>query len=363
MSMRNTAPVRALRRGGSRAVTGPLPRRATEQLREHTMKLHALITSLCVAAAAALSPLPVAAEAFPSRPMTLVIPFAAGGPTDLLGRVLAQSMGASLGQTVVVENRAGAGGTLASGFVARANKDGYTVLLHHIGMSTAPGLYRKLPFDPLKDFEYIGQVADVPMTVIGRPDLPAKTPQDLIAYLKQQGKNVNLSHAGLGAASQLCGMLLQQAVGAEATTVPFQGTAPALTALIGGQVDVMCDQTTQTVPHIKAGKVKLYGVTTRERLKPLPDAPTLREAGLKDFEVVVWHGLYAPKGTPAPVLAALNKALRTALKDPELVKRLDEVGVQVVREPLQTPEALRTQLASEIDRWGALIRQSGGYAD
>jgi tripartite-type tricarboxylate transporter receptor subunit TctC len=230
-------------------------------------------------------------------------------------------------------------------------------------MSTAPGLYRKLAFDPMKDFEHIGQVADVPMTVIGRPGLAAKTPQELIAWMQKEKQTVNLAHAGLGAASQLCGMLLQQSIGAQSTTVPFQGTAPALTALLGGQVDVMCDQTTQTIPHIKGGKVQLYAVTTLERLKPLPDTLTLREAGLKNFEVVVWHGLYAPKGTPAPVLAALNTALRKSLKDPALVKRLDEVGVQIVAENLQTPEGLRNHLKSEIDRWGGLIRQAGTYAD
>jgi tripartite-type tricarboxylate transporter receptor subunit TctC len=319
----------------------------------------------CAASTLVLFSLPCAALAqpYPNKPLTLVIPFAAGGPTDLLGRTLAQSMGTALSQTVVVENRAGAGGTLASGFVARASADGYTLLLHHIGMSTAPALYRKLAFDPLNDFEYIGQVADVPMTVISRPDLPAKTPQEFIAYLKQENKKVNLAHAGLGAASQLCGMLLQQAVGAEATTVPFQGTAPALTALIGGQVDVMCDQTMQTVPHIKAGKVRLYGVTTSQRLKPLPDTPTLREVGLKDFEVVVWHGVYAPKGTPPAVLSRINGAMRTALKDPALLKRLDEVGVQVVAESLQTPDGLRNHLRTEVERWGALIRKAGTYAD
>lgn len=327
------------------------------------MKTRHLLAAACAALACAMAPFGAAAQGFPTKPVTLVIPFAAGGPTDLLGRALAQSMGQALGQPVVVENRAGAGGTVAGGLVARSPADGHMLLLHHIGMSTAPGLYRKLAFDPMTDFEHIGQVADVPMTLIGRPDLPAKSPQELIDYLRKEGKNVNLAHAGLGAASQLCGMLLQQSLGAQSTTVPFQGTAPALTALIGGQVDVMCDQTTQTVPHIKGGKVKLYGVTTRERLKPLPDAPTLREAGLKDFEVVVWHGVYAPKGTPAPTLAALNTALRTALKDPALVKRLDEVGVQVVAESLQTPEGLRTHLKSEIERWGALIRRAGTYAD
>lgn len=322
-----------------------------------------------IASAAALmlaASLPLAAaaqQAYPSKPVTMVIPFSAGGPTDLIGRIVAQAMGTALNQTVVVENKTGAGGTLASGAVARANPDGYTVLLHHIGMSTAPGLYRKLPFDPMKDFEYVGQLADMPMTVIGRADLPAKTPQELITYIKQENKKINLAHAGLGAASQLCGMLLQQAIGAEMTTVPFQGTAPALTALIGGQVDLMCDQTMQTVQHIKTGKVKLYAVTTADRLKPLPDAPTLREVGLKDFEVVVWHGLYAPKGTPAAVLNRLNTAMKAALKDPAVLKRFDEVGVQVVAESLQTPEGLRKHLQSEIERWGGLIRTAGTYAD
>lgn len=315
--------------------------------------------SLALAAAAPATH----AQAYPAKPVTLIIPFAAGGPTDLLGRSLAQAMGTELGTTVVVENRAGAGGTLASSYVARAPADGYTVLLHHIGMSTAPSLYRKLSFQPLQDFEHIGQVADVPMTVIARGDLPARTPAEFVAYMKANGKKVNLAHAGLGAASQLCGMLLQQALGAEATTVPYQGTGPALTALMGGQVDVMCDQTTQTVPHIKAGKVKLYGVTTRSRLKQLQDAPTLREVGLKDFEVVVWHGLYAPKGTPAPVLERLNGALRSALKNPALLQRLDDVGVQVVAPALQTPDALKSHLSAEINRWGPLIRAAGTYAD
>lgn len=325
--------------------------------------LRSIATAATLMLAASLPLAAAAQQAYPSKPVTMVIPFSAGGPTDLIGRIVAQAMGTALNQTVVVENRTGAGGTLASGAVARANPDGYTVLLHHIGMSTAPGLYRKLPFDPLKDFEYVGQLADMPMTVIGRVDLPAKTPQDLITYIKQENKKINLAHAGLGAASQLCGMLLQQAVGAEMTTVPFQGTAPALTALIGGQVDLMCDQTMQTVQHIKTGKVKLFAVTTADRLKPLPDAPTLREIGLKDFEVVVWHGLYAPKGTPAPVLNRLNAAMKAALKDPTVLKRFEEVGVQVVADSLQTPEGLRKHLQSEIERWGGLIRTAGTYAD
>ncbi|MBC8055507.1 MAG: tripartite tricarboxylate transporter substrate binding protein BugD [Rhizobiales bacterium] len=321
--------------------------------------------SLALAAMAALTfaTSQASAQTFPTQPITVIIPFAAGGPTDLLGRAMGQALGTALGQTVIVENKPGAGGTLASGFVARAAPDGHTLLLHHIGMSTAPALYRKLAFDPLKDFEYIGQVADMPMTLIGKPTLAANTPQELIAYLKKEGKAVNMAHAGLGAASQLCGMLLQQALGAEATTVPFQGTGPAMTNLIGGQVDVMCDQTLQTIPQIKAGKVKLYGVTTRERLKQLPDSPTLRESGLAGFEVVVWHGLYAPKGTPAAVMTRLNSALRTALTDTALLQRFEEAGIQPVAATLQTPEGLRAHLGAEIQRWGVLIRAAGTYAD
>lgn len=328
------------------------------------MKTRTFLAALASAFAVTLTPTGQAlAQTFPSKPITLVIPFAAGGPTDLLGRSLAQAMGATLGQTVVVENRTGAGGTLASAYVARAAADGHILLLHHIGMSTAPSLYRKLTFDPLKDFEYIGQVADVPMTVVARPDLPASSPKELLSYLRDGGKKINLAHAGLGAASQLCGMLLQQSIGAEATTVPYQGTGPALTALMGGQVDVMCDQTSQTIPFIAAKKVKVYGVTTRERLKQLPETPTLREVGLKDFEVVVWHGLYAPKGTPPQVSERLNAALRAALQNPDLVRRLDELGVKIAAPTLQSSEGLRTQLSQEITRWGALIRSAGTYAD
>ena len=325
--------------------------------------LKTIFRRAALAAFAVCLPAGAFAQALASKPISIVIPFAAGGPTDSIGRTLAQAMTTARGQTVLVENRAGAGGTVASGLVARAQPDGHTLLLHHIGMSTAPGLYRKLAFNPLQDFEFIGQIADVPMTVIGRADLPATSQQEFVAYMKKGGKNINLAHAGLGAASQLCGMLLQQALGTEVTTIAYQGTAPAITALMGSQVDVMCDQTVQTLPYIKANKVKMFGVTTPERLKAIAQAPTLREAGLKDFSVVVWHGLYAPKGTPAPVLEQLNQLLRTALKDPQLVKRLDDLGVQIVAPNLQTPEGLRNHLSQEIARWTPLIRAAGTYAD
>ena len=313
---------------------------------------------LTVPTAQAQAPAP-----YPSRSITLVVPFAAGGPTDVVARSLAAVMGKTLGQVVVVENKLGAGGTLAAGYVAKAAPDGYTFLIHHNGMATAPGLYRKLAYNPLTDFEYVSQVVDVPMTLLARKDFPANTLREMVAYTKANASKLSLAHAGLGAVSQLCGMLFMKTIGAELTTVPYSGTAPALNALLGGQVDILCDQTTQTLQHIKAGSVKLYGVTTRERIKALPDTPTLDESGLKGFEVKVWHGVYAPKGTPAAVIERFGNALRAALKDPVIVSRMAELGAEIVPEAKQTPEGLRAWLKPEIDKWGTLIRASGSYAD
>ena len=321
-----------------------------------------LLTSTAIAIAA-LACADALAQGYPTRTVTLIVPFAAGGPTDVVARTLAQAMTKPLGQTVIVENKLGAGGTIAANYVAKANPDGYTIFIHHNGMATATALYRKLPYDPMTDFEYIGQVADVPMTLLGRKDLPADKLQDLVPYLKANAAKINLANAGLGAVSQLCGMLFMQAIGTEFTAVPFQGTAPAMTALLGGQVDILCDQTTQTIPQIKAGKVKFYGVTTKERIKALPDAPTLDEQGLKGFEVVVWHGVYAPKGTPKEAIDKLNAALRAALKDPMVAAKFAELGAQIVPETKQTPAALRDWLKAEIDKWGPIIRKAGTYAD
>jgi len=319
--------------------------------------------SLLAAAVLGLAAPLAQSQAWPSRPVTLVVPFAAGGPTDVVARTLAGAMTKLLGQTVVVENRTGAGGTLAANAVAKAAPDGYTFLIHHNGMATAPGLYRKLPFNPLTDFEYVSQVVDVPMTLLGRKDLPPNTLPELVSYVKANAAKLSLAHAGLGAVSQLCGMLFMKTIETELTTIPYQGTAPALNALLGGQVDILCDQTTQTLQHIRAGSVKLYGVTTKERLRLLPDAVTLDEAGLKGFEVKVWHGVYAPKGTPAAVIDRFGDALRSALKDPTVVARMTELGAEIVPEAKQTPEGLRSWLKPEIDKWGALIRAAGTYAD
>jgi len=316
-----------------------------------------------LAAALAASSLGAWAQSYPTRPVTLVVPFAAGGPTDVVARTLAAAMTKTLGQTVVVENKLGAGGTIAANYVAKAAPDGYTVFIHHNGMATAPSLYRKLPFNPLTDFDYIGQVADVPMTLVARKDFPANNLREFIAYVRANKDKMNLANAGLGAVSHLCGMLLQQALGVELTTVPFQGTAPAMTALLGGNVDILCDQTTQTIPQIKSEKVKFYGVTTKQRIQALPDAPTLSEQGLTDFEVVVWHGVYVPKGTPPEAIQKLNEALRAALRDPVVAARFAELGAQIVPESKQTPAGLRDWLKSEIEKWHPVILKAGVYAD
>ncbi len=316
-----------------------------------------------IALAASFAGASVLAQGFPVRTITLVVPFAAGGPTDVVARTLAASMQKALGQNVIVENKVGAGGTIGANHVAKSNPDGYTIFIHHNGMATATALYRKLPFNPLTDFEYIGQVADVPMTMLARKDLPPDNLRDFVTYVKANREKINLANAGLGAVSQLCGMLFMQAIGVELTTVPFQGTGPAMTALLGGQVDVLCDQTTQTIPHIKAQKVKFYGVTTKQRIQALPDAPTLDEQGLRNFEIVVWHGMYAPKGTPREALDKLNDALRTALRDPGVASRFADLGAQIVPESKQTSAGLRDWLKAEIDKWGPVIRQAGTYAD
>ncbi|KQW01373.1 tripartite tricarboxylate transporter substrate-binding protein [Rhizobacter sp. Root1221] len=306
---------------------------------------------------------PVHAETYPAKPITLVVPFAAGGPTDVVARVLGAAMTKTLNQTVLVENRSGAGGTIAASYTARAAPDGYTFLIHHNGMATAPALYRKLPYNPLTDFEYVGQVIDVPMTLVGRKDLPAKDFPELLTYLKAQGDKVNLAHAGLGAVSHLCGVLLRQAVGANLTTVPYQGTGPAMTAILGGQVDLLCDQTTSTTPYIKSNSVKLFGVTTAARLKTLPDTPTLAEQGLKGFEMVVWHGMYAPKGTPKEAITKFGDALKAALKDPTVAQRMHELGAVIVPDAKQTPAGLQTWLAQETARYAPIIKAAGQFAD
>jgi tripartite-type tricarboxylate transporter receptor subunit TctC len=303
------------------------------------------------------------AQDYPNKAITLVVPFAAGGPTDTLARNLGQVMTSTLKQQVVVDNSGGAGGTIGINKVAKARNDGYTLLLMHIGMSTAPALYRKLSYDTLNDFEYIGQVADVPMTMLGKKALPPNNFKELVPYMQANKTKLTYGNAGLGAASHLCGLLFMSQLGIDVTTVPYKGTAPAMTDLIGGQIDLMCDQTTNTTQQIKAGTVKVYGVTSAQRVPSLKDIPTLAEQGMKGFEVVVWHGLYAPKGTPKPVLDKLVATLQAAVQDATFRSRLAELGAVPVPVSKANPEALQSFLKSEIDKWGPIIKKAGQYAD
>jgi tripartite-type tricarboxylate transporter receptor subunit TctC len=304
-----------------------------------------------------------AATDYPTRAITMVVPFAAGGPTDTVARLTAEAMAKDLGQSIVVENVAGAGGTLASRRVAQAKPDGYTILIHHIGISTAPSLYRQLPFKTTEAFAPIGLVTDAPMTIIARSDFPANTLSELIAYIKEKKEAVTYANSGLGAASHLCGMLFMSTIGVQMTTVPYKGNGPIMTDLMGKQVDLTCDQTTNTAGPIKAGNVKAYAVTTPTRVQELPDVPTAAEAGLPGFELGVWHGLYAPAGTPPEVISKLVAALQKAVEDDNVKKRFNEIATEPVTRDRATPEQLGQKLTSEIARWAPIIKAAGQFAD
>ncbi len=299
------------------------------------------------------------AGSYPESDITVVVPFAAGGPTDTVTRLIAEPMAAELGVEIVVQNVEGAGGTVAADQVANAEPDGYTVLMHHIGMSTAPTLYPELSYDPLTDFATIGLVTEVPMTIIGSPNFEPNTMEELIAYVGDNLDTVTYANAGIGAASQLCGLLFETATGLDLTEVPYDGTGPAMDDLLGDQVDFMCDQTTNTSEPILAGDVKAYAVTTPERVESLPDVPTTEEVGLTDLQVSVWHGLYVPAETPQEIVDALNAALLVALQDETVVTRLGELGTAPVPEDRATPAAHTEQLESQIELWRPIIEEAG----
>ncbi len=300
---------------------------------------------------------------YPTKPVTIIVPFVAGGPTDTMARTIGAVMSKSLGQPILVENVGGAGGTIGVGRVVAAPADGYTVLLMHIGISTAPSLYRTLKYDVTKDLEPIGLVAEVPMTLVANKELVPSNLKDFIHYVKANKAKMSYAHSGIGSASHLCGMLFMSAIETDVLTVPYKGTQPAMTDLLGGQVDFMCDQSTNTTSQIKADKIKVFGVTSKARLNSLPDVPTMDEAGLKGFNIGVWHGIWTPKGTPKSINDKLNKALQDALKDKVVVERMAALGTGP--EPLnrQNPDALRSQLVSEIAKWAPIIKKAGVYAD
>ncbi len=306
---------------------------------------------------------PANADEYPSKTITLVVPFSAGGPTDTVARLIAQPMSKTLGQTIIVENIGGAGGTVAAARVARAAGDGYTIFLHHIGMATSATLYRKLSYNVLTDFEPIGLVTPVPMTIIAKKDMPAKDIKEFINYIKVNKDKITYGNAGVGAASHLCGMLFMSAIGTPFTIVSYKGTGPAMNDLLGGVFDFMCDQTTNTTPQIKGGKVKAYAVTSKARVPSLSDLPTLDESGMKNFEVAVWHGLYAPKGTPKTIVNKVSAALREALKDDTVKKRFADLGTLPEPAERATPEAHRAYLKAEVEKWAPVIKAAGSYAD
>ncbi|MDM0033180.1 tripartite tricarboxylate transporter substrate-binding protein [Variovorax sp. J22P271] len=325
------------------------------------MKTLLAITALAALAAGAH------AQDFPgSKPISIVVPFAAGGPTDRVARDLAEALRKPLGGgSIVIDNVPGAGSSIGAAKVARANPDGYTLLLNHIGMSTIPTLVRNVPFKVETDFEYLGIVNDVPMTLIAKPQMAANNYKELSAWIAANKGKINLGNAGIGSASHLCGLLYQTAMKTEMTPVPYKGTAPAITDLIGGQIDLLCDQTTNTSPQIEAKKVKAYAVTTSQRLTTplLKNLPTLQEEGLKGFEVTIWHGFYAPKGTPPAITKKLNDALKVALKDPEFIKKQEGLGAVVASDGRIEPEGHKKFVAAEIAKWSPIIKAAGVYAD
>jgi len=322
--------------------------------------LKTLIASACAGCVIATG---AVAQEFPSKNVTLMMPYAAGGPGDTITRVIGNGMGKVLGRQFLVENTAGAGGTIGTAKVAAAAPDGHSLLVMHFGHAANTALYLNLRYDAIKDFEPIGMIAESPMAFVARKDFPAGDFKELIARVKSSKENVTLGHAGIGSASQLCGLLFLSATDTTVTTIPYKGTAPALNDLLGGQFDFMCDQTLNVLQPVRAGLIKAYATTTKTRIAVAPDLPTAAESGLPGFEITVWFGMYAPKDTPKPVIDRLSRALQEALKDPEVKSRLAASGAETVVTERATPEALRAHLKSEIDRWVPIIKKAGVQAE
>ena len=306
-----------------------------------------------------LPALPASGQEYPSRPITLIVPFSAGGPGDVIARLLGNSMSAALKQPIVIENVVGAGGIIGTNRVAKAAPDGYTLLLMHVGQATAPALYAKLPFDPIGDFAPIGLVTDVPMILVARPNFPAKDLKELVAYARAQGDKITYGNVGLGSASHLCGLMFMSAIDAKLTSVYYKGGGPALNDVIAGHIDVYCDPATGPTPYIQSGTITGYAITSKNRVPTLPNVPTSAEAGIPEFDVITWYGMYAPRNTPKPVVDALVDALQKALKDPPLVSRFAELSMTPVEQGCATPEVLESLLKTEVDKWGRIIKKAG----
>jgi tripartite-type tricarboxylate transporter receptor subunit TctC len=307
--------------------------------------------------------MPAAAQEFPSRPVTLMMPYAAGGPGDTITRIIGQGMGKVLGSQFMVENTAGAGGTVGTAKIAAAPPDGHSLLVMHFGHAANTALYRNLRYDAVRDFEPIGLIAESPMALVAKKNFPADNLRDFIAYVKANNTQVTHGHAGIGSASHLCGLLFFNAIGTMVTSIPYKGTGPALNDLIGGQFDFMCDQTLNVLQPVNAGLIKAFATTTKARLAVAPDLPTAAEAGLPGVEITVWFGMWAPKATPQPVIEKLSAGLREALKEPEVKNRLAMAGAETVAAERATPAALRAHLKSEIDKWVPIIHKAGISAE
>jgi len=311
-----------------------------------------------VLAGALPSPAPAQTDAFPARPITLVAAGAVGGPTDTIARIVAEAMGPPLGQPVVVE--AIGGSVVAPQRVAQARPDGHTILMNNTGFAASPATFRGLPYDVLRSFAPLGLVSEAAMTVVTRPDFPAASFREVLDALRRDGDRINFAAAGLGSSSNLCAMLVQHAAGARATVVSFRGTAPAMTELIAGRIDILCDQATTTVPYIADGRVRAWAVTSRERLPAIPDVPTAAASGAPGVAISVWHALYAPAGTPEPVQERLSAAIRAALRAPLLRARFAELVTSPAAEETATPAAHRRILAEEVARWRGVVEAAGG---
>ena len=310
------------------------------------------------AIALALAAQPAAAQ-YPTRSITLVVPAAAGGPTDTVARLIGESMSKTLGQSIIVENIGGAGGTIGMARVAKAAPDGYTISIYHIAQATHAALYDNLQYSPANDFDHLGRIADVPMTLVSKTALAAKNVKELIDWIKAEAGKVTYGHAGIGSASHLCTLVLMKELNIQMVGVGYRGTGPAMNDLLGGQFDVMCDQTTNTTNQIKEGRIKGYAVTTKTKVSSLPDLPTLDSTALPGFEVTAWHAMWAPKGLPKEATDKLVAALQVALKDPKVIERFADLGTEPVPQNLATPEALKSQMTSEVKRWDAVIKSAG----
>jgi len=313
--------------------------------------------SLGAAAALALASGPALAQQYPTRPVTIVVPFAAGGPTDIVARSMADAMGRSVqGANFVVDNAAGAGGTIGVAKVARAAPDGYTLLVHHIGMATAPALYRKLAFDPLKDFEYVGLINEVAMTLLVKTALPVKDVKELMPYLKQNAAKVSLANAGIGSASHLCGLLFMSAIATDLTTVPYKGAVQYVADLLGGQVDLAVSTVGPALQHVQAGKLVALGGAMKQRISALPDVPSIAEQGFDGFDAKPWNCFVAPAGIPQVALDTLRRALRSVIAEPEVVAALAKAGIEETG--MIPTEGIAEAMRADFQLWGEVIRDA-----